>query len=1540
MPEDISRLGSLLAEWIYTTAPGRPALAQNILGSAQSLAQENAFDHRNKDTWRRFLDLTGRPDFLSALSDANARNDWAETAFVIIRNINYNTREMFDRAAADNPGQILFQDMSASTPLVWSYEQTRRHVREIAAVMYSMRPESPRVAIWSENSVESASCDIACLCYDILVSPLNTHFGESELEEIFRMLDINIVVADTADRMKKLLKLRNESGLDFDILTTARIPTDADDVYFLGELCKKMGIDEIAEILSRRRQMPIDEVCTVMFTSGSTGRPKGISFSQYNLITKRFARAAAVPQVGENEVMLCYLPLFHTFGRYLEMMGAIFWRATYVMAGNPSAETLLELFPKVNPTIFISIPLRWAQLYDRAIEKMDTSADESTQLRQLRLVVGGRLKWGLSAAGYLDPRVFNFFEKNNIYICSGFGMTEATGGITMTPPGAYIDNTNGIPLPGIYVELGEMGEMQLRGHYLARYYEDSPIGSRIPFPESAEADWKLATGDIFRRLGNGYYEIIDRIKDIYKNNKGQTIAPQRVEKKFLNVPGIKRTFLVGDGRPYNVLFIVPDYDDVVLRAYEGPDNIREYFHQITNSANSDLAPYERVINFTLLDRDFSVDHDELTAKGSYKRKNIEHNFREMIDKLYEKDHAELSVAGLRIIIPRWLFRDMGILEDDLVAAPGGIFNKSDNSFLKITQNSKSHTYIIGHLEYTLAAHEFNLGTFARQPRLWAGNPSLAAFCPCKEGWDTRTDGINTLVLLPLDRDTDVAGFQPNVRSVRSQQLITVNELLTAALFMDAPLARAAIEKLEDYLGESGPRIVDIIRSRIQALARHPEEDIRCMAYRVLLLDDPDPDYSSAFPAFIKSGLTFLNERSVGEIAANKLERRRLEALRQRLYSYRTQLDWPASDITNKQFEKIFRLLVNFATNNPEYYNSVRAELASWILHRADPLLSESAEKYFTELYLTYENGLENRSPKYSRSEWDRCLVFEDGLSDTEITRIRGVITGPTFLMQSVMLAFEEDDFSLDIVPDEGIWISRIQALHNYMRYRVSISTAIGKHYDLQLVLRENLKAASVIESVFWLVAVANYPYGPRILPQLGCCRPEIEARSLQYIGDLTVWERIRQFSGIQRSAMESPLASEWRNMFVEAMAAFYKGWRNSGYQIVPGAVSPGNVVVPELNFHEGAIISSLTGWEYYKNKLSLIGPMLRNFYKRTIAHYPWCRSFLNTDWIFDACMEAFEPDFALTFLNELKNDLSGRSMLCPDGRELAAHLEDYLARLGEHFYTPLSLLKAADRYDSWISINPNASAAAREQTIRELYRLYRLDRYPEIVRYYIYRTTYFANSEKDVVAAFDKLLGKMSADVSTPATHLIELSDLQSVITAHDDKEVFSRMVFPQYRPERRIRILKVGERDQVVVNTSISDKTGAKFTIREPIEPAEIGHLYRLFVNENYPKTVSTDDRHLVVLDSHDRIVGGLSWREQEDDSVLLDGTVVAGTLKGRGIGSAMIEDFCMRMAQAGKEVIKTHYFLREFYLSLGFHVDKKYGALVKFLSASDAKP
>jgi len=186
------------------------------------------------------------------------------------------------------------------------------------------------------------------------------------------------------------------------------------------------------------------------------------------------------------------------------------------------------------------------------------------------------------------------------------------------------------------------------------------------------------------------------------------------------------------------------------------------------------------------------------------------------------------------------------------------------------------------------------------------------------------------------------------------------------------------------------------------------------------------------------------------------------------------------------------------------------------------------------------------------------------------------------------------------------------------------------------------------------------------------------------------------------------------------------------------------------------------------------------------------------------------------------------------------------------------------------------------------------------------------------------------------ATQTQELSDLQATLRDPTDRAVFSRMVFPKAKPIQNIEVLTIGESDHrhVIVRSEIADKRGVNYIVRAPLEPAEIGQLYRLLFRADFPKVISEQDRYLVCLDREGEIVGGVCYRHQDEDVVHLDGVVVSQPLKGRGIGTALLDDFCLRMAAENVRVVKTHFFLRQFCLPRGFQVDRRWGGLVRFLT------
>jgi len=671
-----------------------------------------------------YLDVFRYSEFLERIYD---ERKWDDLIYQLIVSSNFTVEKLFSQRVNDYGNKTLFKILKGAKVINYSFETISNEVAKyglaFASYIKNEKEENFKTAFLLDNSLTMAKLDIACLTAGIVNVMIPANSVSHHISYILNVTQATLLFVTDEKQLAKIKTIKKElTYLKQVVLLEGK---SAEDWTFSFEEFLALGEGSNKEFLNElKSDTNCNSTATIMFTSGTTGEPKGIVFSQANIVYKRFCRAMALPKINDGDKYLAFLPLFHTFGRYLEMMGAIFWGAEYVFMENPSAETMVTNMQQVKPSIFISIPKKWMQLYERIISEVDVEFEEEVTIKnKVQEITGGKLKWGLSAAGYLPADIFMFFQKYGIELMSGFGMTEATGGITMTPPGKYVENSLGKELPGIEIKVAEDGELLIRGKYvMTGYYGES-------YEETFDSEGWFATGDIMRRDENGFIEIIDRKKEIYKNIKGETVAPQKIENLFRDFDLVKQVFLVGDHKPFNTVLIYPNYESEKIKVGEFDEAVkRDYYSSVVAAVNNFLAPFERIVDFRIIEREISVEYNELTQKGTFKRREIEKNFSALIHEMYEKDHIDLYVGGLDVRIPNWFLREKGCLSGDIKSIENKIVFKKNNAELQITTIDKNKNLIkIGSYIYKITSRYIDLQIFLTNPLYWVGNFSLLKF---------------------------------------------------------------------------------------------------------------------------------------------------------------------------------------------------------------------------------------------------------------------------------------------------------------------------------------------------------------------------------------------------------------------------------------------------------------------------------------------------------------------------------------------------------------------------------------------------------------------------------------------------------------------------------------------------------------------------------------------------------------------------------------------------------------------------------------------
>jgi long-chain acyl-CoA synthetase len=280
-----------------------------------------------------------------------------------------------------------------------------------------------------------------------------------------------------------------------------------------------------------------DDLAVIIYTGGTTGDPKGAMLSQMNIISNTWAISNWF-QIEPNERGLAVLPFFHGFGMQVMLNCFLLQKGSLVLMPTFEIESLFKLVDQYKPTVMVGVPTMFTAIntYPER-NKYDMSS--------IRVACSGGAPLPFSV-----KHEFEAFTSGKLL--EGYGLTESTCAVCANPvEGLNLEGSIGIPMSDVEMKIvdiedgsrelpiGEIGEILVKSPTVMLGYYKNPKATA----ETMRHGW-LFTGDIGRATEDGYFEILDRKKDMIIAG-GFNIYPKEVENAIQNHPDVLEVAVVG-----------------------------------------------------------------------------------------------------------------------------------------------------------------------------------------------------------------------------------------------------------------------------------------------------------------------------------------------------------------------------------------------------------------------------------------------------------------------------------------------------------------------------------------------------------------------------------------------------------------------------------------------------------------------------------------------------------------------------------------------------------------------------------------------------------------------------------------------------------------------------------------------------------------------------------------------------------------------------------------------------------------------------------
>ena len=580
--------------------------------------------------------------------------------------------------------EIIYKDFGGSEWKSLTWNQLSATVKQASNALLNLGVKvQENIGIFANNCAQYLYCDFGAWGVRAVTIPFYATSSEQQIQFMVNDAQVRFLFVGEQEQYDKAHRIfalcpSLERIIIFD--KTVRISShDPNALYFDDFLKLGEGLPRQSEVEALQKATTLDDIANILYTSGTTGDSKGVMLSHEQYYTALKGNQEVVP-VDENDRVLNFLPFAHIFEKGWALLGMTVGARMIV---NTYPQEVQQSMRETHPTSMSSVPRFWEKVYTGVMEKIDNAGALQRKIFQNALRVGRkhnieylsrgkrpplmlhleyeainktlfsmvRKELGLTnpnifptAGAAISPNIEEFVHAIGLNMVAGYGLTESLATVSCDQlDKVYTIGSVGRPLSVVDVKISDEGEVLLKGKTITKGYYNRPDLNDSTFT----ADGYFRTGDC-GYLKDGELFLTERIKDLFKTSNGKYIAPQMIESLLLVDKYIDQIAIIADQRKFVSALIIPEYR--LLEEYArkngidfetredlcANEKIHDMMQERIETLQQQLAHYEQVKRFTLVAHHFSMENGELTNTLKLKRRVINENYKEEIEKMYEE----------------------------------------------------------------------------------------------------------------------------------------------------------------------------------------------------------------------------------------------------------------------------------------------------------------------------------------------------------------------------------------------------------------------------------------------------------------------------------------------------------------------------------------------------------------------------------------------------------------------------------------------------------------------------------------------------------------------------------------------------------------------------------------------------------------------------------------------------------------------------------------------------------------------------------------